>query len=359
MAFERKNFNDLIEVALKHNASDIHLREKESPCFRILGKLNPIQSKPFTPEDMQTIAKILLDSEEKWQNFQNKNDTDGSYSIEKKCRLRFNLLRFQGKLAIVMRIIKTTIPSLDELLLPPAIKKIALAPRGLTLVTGVTGSGKSTTLAAMINQINLVKRAHVLTLEDPIEYVHPQIKSRITQREIGTDTPDFISALKYALRQDPDVISIGEMRDPETMSIALKAAETGHMVLSTIHTTDALATTGRLISMFPSEEQDNIRKRLADNLYSTISQRLVPAAEGNSLIPVLEVMINNPGIRDCILGVDDLSNIYNYIRKGQGQDGSQTFEQHIEFLLRNELITEATAAAAAGSEDLFKQIMFE
>jgi twitching motility protein PilT len=359
MAFGQNNFNDLIEVALKHNASDIHLRESESPCFRILGKLNPIQSKPFDGEDMENIARILLASEDKWQSFKNRNDTDGSYTIEKKCRLRFNLLRFQGKLAIVMRIIKTRIPTLDELLLPPAIKKIAMAPRGLTLVTGVTGSGKSTTLAAMINQINLTKRSHILTLEDPIEYVHPQLKSRITQREIGTDTPDFMSALKFALRQDPDVISIGEMRDPETMSIALKAAETGHMVLSTIHTTDALATTGRLISMFPSEEQGNIRKRLADNLYATISQRLIPAAEGNALLPVLEVMINNPGIRDCILGEDDLANIYNYIRKGQGQDGSQTFDQHIEFLLRRNLITEATAASASGSDDLFKQIMFE
>jgi twitching motility protein PilT len=224
---------------------------------------------------------------------------DGSFSVPNVCRVRFNIMRYQGKLGIILRLIASKIPTTEELKLPVVINKIASANAGLVLVTGATGSGKSSTLAAMINYINRTSAVHVLTLEDPVEYVHQPIKSRITQREIGQDTSDFNSALRSALRQDPDIILIGEMRDAETISIAIKAAETGHLVFGTVHTTDALSTIGRLISMFPPEEQNVVRTRLADNLHATISQRLLKTTDGKGRIAAQEIMINNPGVFYC------------------------------------------------------------
>lgn len=360
MAFQEKHLQELVQVAIKHKASDIHLRAGETPCFRILGKLTPIQTKSFSDEDMENVGKILLKNRLRPDQFEALTEEDGSYEVEGLFRLRFNVLRYQGKLGAILRIINVEIPEFSSLNLPDAVKKIALQPRGMILVTGITGSGKSTTLASMINHINENKRVHVLTLEDPIEYLHPQKKARITQREIGTDTPGFIPALRAALRQDPDVISIGEMRDAETMSIALKAAETGHLVLSTVHTTDALSTIGRLIGMVPPEEQDNVRKRLAENLYATVSQRLIPKSGSKEMVPALEIMINSPGIRDCILGKEDLSTIYTYIKKGYKTIGSQAFDQHLQYLLKNGIIDQKTAeGAAASGEDFARSLIFE
>ena len=276
MAFSAKHLRSLTEVAVNHAASDIHIRTGEPPCLRIRGDLVPIQTKDFKLKDIIDLAKILVGIDaEKDISVEDLNEVDGSYEIEGICRLRYNIFGYTQRMGIVLRIINSVVPTIESLGFSSIIKKIALQPRGLILVTGATGSGKSTTLAAMISYINRKKHAHILTIEDPIEYVYTQDQSRITQREIGIDTISFANALRAALRQDPDIILIGEMRDKETISIALKAAETGHLVLSTVHTTDAIRTVGRVVSMFPEGEQEDVRKRLADNLYATISQRML------------------------------------------------------------------------------------
>ncbi len=359
MAFNKKNLEELTKVALKNGASDIHIRELEKPCFRINGALTPIKTQDFAHEDLLSLCSILAAEDDQNRNLDDLTERDGSYEIPNLCRLRYNILKFNGKLAIVLRIISQDIPDIDKLKLPDCLKNIAVNPRGLILVTGATGSGKSSTLAAMMNHINHTKRVHIVTIEDPIEYLHPQMKARITQREIGTDTEGFTSAFRSALRQDPDVISIGEMRDADTASIALKAAETGHAILSTVHTTDAISTIGRLISMFPPEEQDNARKRLADNLYAIVSQRLLRTADGKGRCAALEIMINSPGVKECILGKEPLQTIYTYIEKGTDETGSRSFEQHIAQLLEEGTISEETAAQAASNSDLLKKMQFK
>ena len=284
---------------------------------------------------------------------------DGSFSLPKVCRVRYNILRYQGKLGIILRIISDKIPTTEALKLPPVINKIASANAGLILVTGATGSGKSSTLAAMINYINKNSAVHILTLEDPVEYVHNPIKARITQREIGQDTNDFNSALRSALRQDPDIILIGEMRDAETISIALKAAETGHLVFGTVHTTDALSTIGRLISMFPPEEQNVVRTRIADNIYATISQRLLKTTDGKGRVAAQEIMINNPGIRESILDPLKTKEMYTYIEKGKNGSGAQSFDQHITRLYKDGVITmEEARGNATRPEDFERNLMF-
>jgi twitching motility protein PilT len=260
-------------------------------------------------------------------------------------------------MGLILRIISDKIPTTEELGLPECLNKIASAGQGLVLVTGATGSGKSSTLAAMINYVNRTQPVHILTLEDPVEYVHKPIKARITQREIGSDTEDFGSALRAALRQDPDIILIGEMRDAETISIAIKAAETGHLVFGTVHTTDALSTIGRLISMFPPSEQHAVRNRIADNLYATVSQRLVKKADGKGRVAVQEIMINNPGVRDAIMDAEKTAEIYMYIEKRS--NGMQTFDQHLTDLYKMEKVTMEEAKANASKPDDFERnLMF-
>jgi twitching motility protein PilT len=268
-------------------------------------------------------------------------------------------MRYQGKLGLILRLISDKVPTTEELKLPPVINRIAGANAGLVLVTGATGSGKSSTLAAMINHINKTSACHVLTLEDPVEYIHNPIKARITQREIGADTSDFNSALRSALRQDPDIILIGEMRDAETISIALKAAETGHLVFGTVHTTDALSTIGRLISMFPPEEQHVVRTRIADNLHATISQRLLKTSDGKGRVAAQEIMINNPGIKESILDPVKTAEIYTYIVKGKNGSGAQSFDQAITALYKKGLITmEEAKSNATKPEDFERNLMF-
>jgi twitching motility protein PilT len=268
-------------------------------------------------------------------------------------------MRYQGKLGMILRLISEKIPTTEELKLPPVINKIAEANAGLVLVTGATGSGKSSTLAAMINYINRTAAVHILTLEDPVEYVHNPIKARITQREIGQDTADFGSALRSALRQDPDIILIGEMRDAETISIALKAAETGHLVFGTVHTTDALSTIGRLISMFPPEEQNVVRVRIADNLHATVSQRLLKTLDGKGRIAAQEIMINNPGIKESILDPARTKEIYMYIEKGKNGSGAQSFDQAITKLYKDGLISmEEAKGNATRPDDFERNLMF-
>jgi twitching motility protein PilT len=357
VAFSEKNLVSLVKVAVQHNASDIHIRTGESPCLRIRGDMIPVQTKNFSFEDVEDIAKILIGSTRSNFNISEINELDGAYAVEDLCRLRFNFFRYNQNIGIILRIINTKIPSISDLGLVPIVKDIANQRRGLILLTGATGSGKSTTLAAMINQINEQRNCHIITIEDPIEYLHTQKKARITQREVGSDTENFSGALRAALRQDPDVILIGEMRDPETISIALKAAETGHVVFSTIHTTNAVASIGRIIAMYPPEEQEDVRKRLAENLYATISQRMLKTAKDRQVVIAQEVMITSPGIKECILGEEPLSRITAIIEenKGDGGNGSQSFDQHIFELYNQGRISKEVALEAVSSQSDFIQ----
>lgn len=356
MAFTLKNLSSLVAAAIEHKASDIHIRQDEVPCLRIRGELIPIQTKNFSHEDMKNIVDILLAGQEHPQVLTAKNEIDGAYSIPDVCRLRFNIFTYFGNIGIVLRVINAKVPTLTELDFPRTLGKIALQKRGLILVTGATGSGKSTTLAAMIDHINENSASHILTIEDPIEYTYQQKKSRISQREVGTDTEDFSTGLRAALRQDPDVISIGEMRDPITANIALKAAETGHTVFSTLHTTNTVTTIGRIISMFPAHEQPEVRKRLAENLYAIIGQRMLPGKNGKVVI-AQEIMVTSAGIRDCISGKDDLNRIPQIISQGQGKstNGGQTFDQHIMFLYQKGFIDKEVAMEAVSSQSDFIQ----
>lgn len=359
MALTKESFLTIIKSAAASGVSDVHLRTDEKPCFRLRGDLVQVKAEPLTNEDMILICKIMIKDQEILAKVDKLKEHDGSFSLPGVCRVRFNVLRYQGKLGVILRLISDKIPTTEELKLPEVINRIALANAGLVLVTGATGSGKSSTLAAMINYINQTSAVHILTLEDPVEFVHRPIRARITQREIGQDTNDFNSALRSALRQDPDIILIGEMRDAETISIAIKAAETGHLVFGTVHTTDALSTIGRLISMFPPEEQHAVRTRIADNLHATISQRLLKTKDGKGRVAAQEIMINNPGIKESILDSEKTAEIYTYIEKGKTTSGAQSFDQHITDLYRQELITlEEAKANATKPDDFERNLMF-
>lgn len=354
MAFTLNHLKTLVSLALEHHASDLHIREGEQPVIRVHGNLLPVNSnKVFDREDLRSLFSLLV--QHQGADFENFFEFDGSFEIEEVCRLRYNFFCFDGRHGVIFRIVKSNIPSLNSMQMPSVIKEIALKNRGLVLVTGPTGSGKSTTLAAMIAYINKHRSVHVVTIEDPIEFRHPQRQSRISQREVGGDTENFHQALRAAMRQDPDVIFIGEMRDPETVSIALKAAETGHLVLSTIHTTDAISTIGRIVSMFSESERPEVRKRLAETLSATISQRILKSKMKEGIVVAQEIMLNNTGVRECIRGEAPLSRIPQIMAEGKkGQKNkSQTFDQHILDLYQRGLITQETAAKAATNESDF------
>jgi len=265
-----------------------------------------------------------------------------------------NIMKQRGSFSIVMRVIPWEIPTFEKLALPPVLAKIASAGRGMILVTGVTGSGKSSTMAALINYINERENRHILTLENPIEFLHTDHASSITQREVGSDTPDFKMGLRAALRQDPDVIMIGEMRDAETVDTAIKAAETGHLLMSTLHTPDAQSTILRIMAMFPPEEQDVIRIRLAESLYAVVSQRLLPRRSGKGRVVAAEIMINTPAIRDLILDGTRIGEVRDFIAEGREQYGMQTFDQCLADLVSSGECTFEVAKAAASNPSDFE-----
>lgn len=359
MAMSKEVFLKLVKSASASNVSDIHIRTDEKPCFRLRGDLVPVNTDPTNLDDIKLICSLMIKRKDILDQLDTLREHDGSFAIPGVCRVRYNFFRYQGKIGLILRLISDKIPTTEDLKLPPVINKIASANAGLVLVTGATGSGKSSTLAAMINHINKTSAVHILTLEDPVEYVHIPIKARITQREIGQDTEDFGGALRSALRQDPDIILIGEMRDAETISIAIKAAETGHLVFGTVHTTDALSTIGRLISMFPPDEQHVVRTRIADNLHATISQRLLKTVDGKGRVATQEIMINNPGIRESIMDPIKTKEIYLYIEKGKNGSGSQSFDQHITKLYKEGLISmEEAKTNASKPEDFERNLMF-
>ena len=348
------NINQLLQTAVASGASDLHLKVGSYPMMRVNGTLVVAsEEKRLDRSDTEAIAQGML-SMEQVRKFQEHQDVDLAYSIDGLGRFRVNVFQQRGSVGLVLRVIPTRIRSIDELGLPPVLKKIATEERGLVLVTGTTGSGKSTTLAAMIDYINGIRQAHVMTVEDPIEYLHRDHQSIINQREISVDTPAFASALRAALRQDPDVILVGEMRDVETIETALHAAETGHLVFSTLHTLDSTETINRVIAVFPPHQQRQVRIQLAAVLKAVLSQRLMPRADGLGRVAAVEVMTTTAFIRDCIVDRDKTSMIGGAIAAGTSQYGMQTFDQAIFSLYAQGMVTYEEALRWASNVDDFK-----
>ena len=345
--------NELLKTAHSLNASDLHIKVGSPPIVRIYGELTPITSeKRVTQEDAMNIASSVM-TPGQTEIFKKKNDIDLAYSLPGLGRFRCNIYIQRGTIGIVFRVIPMRIPTIDELHLPEVIKKISMEQRGLILVTGTTGSGKSTTLAAMIDLINTNRTEHVMTIEDPIEYLHRDKKSIVNQREVGSDTESFSKALRQALRQDPDVILVGEMRDFETIQTALVAAETGHLVLSTLHTIDATETINRIISVFPPYQHKQVRIQLASVLRGIISMRLVPRADGKGRVPAVEVLVATATVKDCILDPDKTRTITDVIEQGIIHYGMQSFDQSLFGLLKSGLITYEEALKRATNPDDF------
>jgi len=345
--------DSLLKRAVEMNASDLHIKAGSHPIVRVNGKLIPLEDeKRLTPEDTSNIALSVL-KESQREQFKKNRDIDISYSVPGLGRFRCNCFIQRGTIGIVFRVIPLRIKSFDELHLPPVLKDIAMEPRGLVLVTGTTGSGKTTTLAAMIDYINTHKTDNIITIEDPIEFLHKDKKSIISQRELGTDTVSFGKALRAALRQDPDVILVGEMRDFETIQTALIAAETGHLVLSTLHTTDAVETVNRIISVFPPYQHRQVRAQLASVLKAIVSLRLIPRADGRGRVPAVEILVSTATIRSCIEDPDKTKLIHEYIAEGTSQYGMQTFDQSLLDLYQKGLISYEDALSRASNKDDF------
>jgi len=347
------DINELLRKAHAMEASDLHIKVGSPPILRIYGELTPLTSeKKVSHEDATKIALSVM-SPAQADLFKRKNDMDLAYSLPGLGRFRCNIFMQRGTVGLVFRVIPMRIPTIEELLLPEVIKKIAMEQRGLILVTGTTGSGKSTTLASMIDLINSTRTEHIMTIEDPIEYLHRDKKSIINQREIGNDTESFSKALRQALRQDPDVILVGEMRDFETIQTSLVAAETGHLVLSTLHTIDATETVNRIIAVFPPYQHKQVRMQLASVLKSIISMRLVPKADGKGRVPAVEVLIATATIKDCILDPDKTKTISDVVEQGAIHYGMQSFDQSIFSLFKSGLITYEEALRRATNPDDF------
>jgi twitching motility protein PilT len=350
----------LLAAGVKHGASDIHIRVGDPPFYRVRGQLAPLKYDKLTPAHTRAICELIIQDPEAKKNVDHLQEYDTSYSLPGVARFRVNIHRQRGSLSLILRIIPTSIPTIEELGLPPVLRQIAEYERGLILVTGTTGAGKSSTLAAMIRHINETRRVHILTIEDPIEFLHTNQLATLTQREIGLDTRNFNVALRAALRMDPDVILVGEMRDAESVDIALKAAETGHVVFSTVHTTDAAKTLGRLIGTFPPEEQFAVRLRLADTLRATISQRLLPRADGKGRCVAAEVMIVTGLIVEYLRDPSKGTAIKDLIERGRSQHGMQSFDQHLVDLYKSRVITLETAIAASSNpSDFQRSLSFE
>ena len=337
----------IIKAAVDRGASDLHVKAGDVFRARIDGKLVPLTKQALTAEQTKGIALRLIPNEEDRARIDKIRDYDCSWGAAGIGRFRVNILRQRSSFMIVMRVIPFEAPTFEKLGLPKVLGDLAEAERGMILVTGVTGSGKSSTMAALINRINSTKNKHIVTLENPIEFLHRDLQCSVTQREIGVDTDSFQTGLRAALRQDPDVVLIGEMRDSETIDTAMKAAETGHLLVSTLHTPDAQSTVMRILAMFPPEEQDVVRIRLAESLYAVVSQRLLPRADGKGRVPACEVMINTSTIRELMLDAGRVGEIRDYIGEGREQYGMQTFDQHLADLVSDGTVEYEVALAAS------------
>jgi twitching motility protein PilT len=347
--------DDLLRIAAGFGASDLHIKAGSFPFMRVGGELRAIveSASRLTQEDTLDMAFSMMSNRQK-QRFKEVSEVDIGYGVSGLGRFRANIFQQRGTVGIVIRVIPDKTRSITELSLPPVIEKISDEQRGLILVTGTTGSGKSTTLAAIIDRINSTRGGHIVTIEDPIEFLHKDKKSFITQREVDVDTRSFAEALRGALRQDPDVILVGEMRDHETIETALTAAETGHLVLSTLHTLDATETIMRIVSSFPPHQQKSVRIQLAGILKAVISMRLVRAAKGTGRVPAVEIMRSTGFIRDCIVNEEKTSQIRDAIAAGTSQYGMQTFDQSLFYLHQSGLISIEEALRGASNPDEFR-----
>jgi twitching motility protein PilT len=350
-----KSVDELLRKVAETAASDLHLKVGSPPVIRVDGELVNLDEPPCSPEDTKDFAAGLM-SEKQLRRFSEANEIDFAYSAPNVGRFRVDIYRQRGTISIALRRVVTRVPDFTELNLPPVVQKLALEPRGLILVTGTTGSGKTTTIASMIDHINRNVRKHIVTIEDPIEILHRDQKSIINQREIGLDTENYVTALKYVLRQDPDIIFIGEMREEETVRTALTAAQTGHFVLSTLHTIDAAETINRIIDFFPLHQQEQVRVMLAGSLRGIISQRLLVRSDGMGRVPAVEVMCMTGRIRDLILDPAQTHSIQQAVAEGDFY-GMQTFDQSLLSLYENGLINLADAQMVASSPQDFRLLV--
>jgi twitching motility protein PilT len=346
-------FDRVLQAARKLGASDVHLKVGLPPVFRIRGALRTLKDvPPMTSDVINTFAMNIM-NERVHDRFQNEHEVDLAYATPDGLRYRVNVFRQRGETGMVMRVIAAEIPPFERLNLPTRVRDLAREHRGLVLVTGITGSGKSTTLASLMNVINHERAAHIITIEDPIEYVFRDHRSVVNQRELGFDTHSFEKALRSALRQDPDVVLVGEMRDLETISTAILAAETGHLVFSTLHTLDAQETINRVVQMFPPHQQNAVRLQLASILTAIVSQRLLPRADGRGMIPAVEVLINTPRIRDLISDATKTHEVVDAIKEGVHPYGMISFDQSLTELVQRNLVTYEVAVAASTTPDDF------
>ena len=348
------HIDDLLRIAVERKASDLHLKVGNHPYLRVDGQLASLgEMKRLTAEDMLNMAFSMMSNRQK-QKFKESAELDLAYGVAGLGRFRVNVFQQRGNVGLVLRVVPTKIRNFDELNLPKVINKICEERRGLVLVTGTTGSGKSTTLAAMVDRINALRTDHIITVEDPIEFLHRDKKGIVNQRVVEVDTHNFSGALRAALRQDPDVILVGEMRDLETIGTALLAAETGHLVFSTLHTLDAVETIQRIIAVFPPPEQKQIRLQLAGTLKAVVSQRLVRKSDDVGRVPAVEILISTGFVRDCIINPDKTRMIREAIAAGTSQYGMQTFDQSLYDLYSQNLITYDEALNNASNPDDFK-----
>jgi twitching motility protein PilT len=333
------DINEVLRQAVEMSASDVHIKVGLPPVIRRFGALIPLRDREkLTNDDISSMAYSIMNQYQQ-AKFETTNEIDLAHSLSGVARFRVNCFRQRGSFGMVFRVVPTDPPNLEDLGLPEVLKKIAMERKGLILVTGTTGSGKSTTMAAMVNHINTMRNCHVITIEDPIEFLHRDRKSIINQREVGSDTNSFAMALRAALRQDPDVILVGEMRDRETIDIALTAAETGHLVLSTLHTLDAVETIMRIVSQYPPHQHLQIRLQLAGVLKAVISQRLLPRADGQGVVPAAEVLVSTARIRECITDETRTSEVPDAIAEGMIAYGMQTFDQSLMALVKDNKVS--------------------
>ncbi len=348
------DINDLLKIAIESEASDLHLKVGNFPVLRIHGQLEPVTKFPKLTSSLTQKLVNQITNEYQREKLAQDLDLDLAYSLEGFGRFRGSIFQQRGSLAIALRIIPLEVKSISELLLPKVLEKIALEQRGLVLITGSTGSGKTTSLAAVIDHINRHRRDNIITIEDPIEYLHQDKKCMISQREVGLDVQSYSRGLISSLREDPDVILVGEMREKETIETSLLAAETGHLVLSTLHTVDAPETINRIISVFPPHHQRQLRLQLATILIAVISMRLIPRKNGEGRVPAVEVMINTPFIAECIQDKEKTQLIRDSISKGVSQYGMQTFDQSVFQLYKEEHISYEQGLKYSSSPDNFK-----
>ncbi|MEW6684762.1 MAG: type IV pilus twitching motility protein PilT [Candidatus Edwardsbacteria bacterium] len=346
------NLDELLRNLVSLEGSDLHLKVSEPPVFRIHGQLVRTNLPPLTSQDTKDLMYGIMNQERR-ERYERTHQLDMSYSIPGVSRFRVNVFRQRGNVGAVLRVIPLHVKTIDEWGLPQILKAISILPRGFVLVTGPTGSGKSTTLAAMIENINENKSCHIMTVEDPIEFLHRDRKASINQREIGVDTHSYAAALKHVMRQNPDVILVGEMRDLETMALAITAAETGHLVFSTVHTTDAAQTVDRIVDVFPPDQQQQVRLQLSATLQAVISQTLIPRADGTGRVAAFEILICTPAVR-TIVREGKTPQLYSVIQSGS-KFGMQTLDSCLKDLYQSGLITFEDALAKSSNPHLLEQ----